>query len=152
MAIPLTGTISMSQIRTELDNSAPGTSTSLFSASTGVYKTISSSTAYKPDGIAPHAMSEFRGYTQYNPPTSFQYSMRSGFGTCNGNGQVSIGSPVNRTVYSSSSVLTTGSALYSDAGLTTLTPYTYFEHSSVSKYYYVSNGIINDIYAFGSPC
>lgn len=64
MAIPLTGQITLAQIRTELDGSAAGALVSLQSASTGGYKVIQSSTAYAPDQIAPHAMSEFRGYTQ----------------------------------------------------------------------------------------
>lgn len=70
MAIPLTGQVSLSQIRTELDGSSVGVTVSLQTASTGGYKTIQSSTAYAPDQVAPHSMNEFRGYTQVTVDTT----------------------------------------------------------------------------------
>lgn len=61
MALPLTGQISFDQLNTELGR-ANGIAISLKDASTGVYASINQQSTYKPDGIAPHSMSEWRGY------------------------------------------------------------------------------------------
>lgn len=70
MTVPLSGPISLGQIRQELEsgNYTGGTftssSTSLEDTETGVYETINSNSNPKPDGSSPFAMSEWTGYTQ----------------------------------------------------------------------------------------
>jgi hypothetical protein len=61
MALPPSGTLSMSQIRTELGvtGQAPF---SLKDASTGVYVTINTCSQYRPNGVSPYAISEWYSY------------------------------------------------------------------------------------------
>lgn len=59
--LPSTGPISLSQIYTTLEKTL-GPSISLATASTGGYGAIKTTSTFRPDGIAPHAMSEFRSY------------------------------------------------------------------------------------------
>ena len=79
--LPATGSISLSQIYAVFDKSL-GPPISLTSASTGIYGTITTSSSFKPDGVAPHAMSEFRGYNHSTKDTT-PPSIPTGF-DCNG--------------------------------------------------------------------
>lgn len=68
MAVPASGQLSLGKIYKELiyDNydasTAPGSNVSLKNMSTGVTETINTSSSSKPDGSAPHKMSEWYGY------------------------------------------------------------------------------------------
>jgi hypothetical protein len=61
MALPSNGPISMSQINSEFGRSS-NTLITLSSASTGIYGAIKIYSALKPDGVAPHRISEFYSY------------------------------------------------------------------------------------------
>ena len=80
MALTSSGTISMSDIRTELGDSG---TISLKEASDGTIATINTGNdaANRPDGSAPHAMSEFYSYnhsaTSVGVPTSLSYTAAS---------------------------------------------------------------------------
>lgn len=64
MALQSSGEIKLSQINTELGRSSTSSPTSLEDASRGVYKTINTANAAtdRPDGTAPHALSEWYSY------------------------------------------------------------------------------------------
>lgn len=88
MALPSSGPISFSNLNTEFGR----TSTALISlqtAAVGGYLTINVNSAVRPDGVAPHSMSEFRGYDQQasgGGPTLeaifLGYSNRDSFSAC----------------------------------------------------------------------
>ena len=61
MALPTTGTISMSQINGAL-NRAFNASIGLRQSQIGNYGSINQNSALRPNGVAPFAMSKFRGY------------------------------------------------------------------------------------------
>ncbi|MCV9931753.1 hypothetical protein OIU80_05610 [Flavobacterium sp. LS1R47] len=81
--LPPTGSISLSQIYSVFGKTL-GPSISLTSASTGVYGAITASSPFKPDGVPPHAMSEFRGYnhsTADTTPPSIPNGLSCNYGT-----------------------------------------------------------------------
>jgi len=61
MALPSSGTLSMSEIRAELGvtGQAPF---SLYNASIGTYATINTCSQYRPNGTSPYAISEWYSY------------------------------------------------------------------------------------------
>lgn len=61
MSLPLSGSISLSQINTELSRSA-SSQISLDSAENGTYAAVNNCSYYKPAAANPAAMSEWRGY------------------------------------------------------------------------------------------
>lgn len=64
MTLPASGEVSMSMINTEFGRTSNTANTTLASASIGSYGTINTgnASANRPDGSAPHAMSEFYSY------------------------------------------------------------------------------------------
>lgn len=90
--LPSTGSISLSQIYSVFGKTL-GPSISLASASTGVYGAIKTTSTFRPDGIAPHAMSEFRGYDHSGidtVPPSIPTNLRTYYGNDNQNSSVFI--------------------------------------------------------------
>lgn len=151
MALPSTGAISFSQINGAFSRTA--TPISLTAASTGSYGAINQSSANKPNGSAPHAISEFRGYTnaiEFRP-----FSVKSGDKSCNGGGQMIIRLAQARTVWCAKegNTLDYGDTLYSDPDGLHLITYTFLQGpNNNSNYYDVVNGNITEIYLYGSPC
>lgn len=87
-----TGSISLSQIYTALEKQL-GPPISLQNASTGGYGTIKVASQFKPDGVPPHAMSEFRGYDHSGidtTPPSVPANLRTYYGNGNQNSSVYI--------------------------------------------------------------
>jgi len=118
MAVPASGQISLRAIRNELSaNNYNGTSqftnVSLNSMSTGANGTINTSNAStnRPNGAAPHNMSEFYSYdhdfssTTYTRVTMY-YSEDSAYGACNSEETVDI-------YYDSDDELSSGTDVYS---------------------------------------
>ena len=77
MELPLNGPITMNQINSAFDKPS-GSTISLYSASTGGLGAINTDSPYRPDGSAPHAMSEFRGYNTAAIPPSIVITGFSG--------------------------------------------------------------------------
>lgn len=69
MTLPSTGSISISQINTELGRTSNAANTSLTSLSTGAYVAINYASVPYPNPTAPHGMSEWRGYNHQATPT-----------------------------------------------------------------------------------
>lgn len=89
MALPTSGSISMDQITNELGKPRiNGASISLYKASIGEISTINNNSPSKPNGIAPHSMSEFRGYN---------HTAASSGGGSSGGGTVNTGYILNNT-------------------------------------------------------
>ena len=68
MALQASGTISLSQIMTEIGRTA-GTATSLDAAENGTYATININSVSRPNGANPAAMSEWYGYNHSAQPS-----------------------------------------------------------------------------------
>lgn len=77
MALPLSGTLSMTAIKLELGVS--NDPFSLQNAENGVYTPINPNSTYKPDGALPNTISEWYGYdhTQGGSSSTLQYFLNS---------------------------------------------------------------------------
>lgn len=148
MALPSTGQITLSQIRNEIQAGTSGQTSSLYLASTGSYGTIGSNLP-RPDGVAPHSMSEFRGYSSAGGAKNI--SLRSGTRGCSG-GVISIGSPVTRSVYYSTADLEIGTIFYTTAAMTTRVTYSFMQYIIGDRYFQLSNGAIVEIIDEGTLC
>jgi hypothetical protein len=74
MALQGSGEIRLSQVNVELGRGSSNIH-SMQDGQTGVYATINTNSAAKPDGIAPHSMSEWYGYNHTaTSPDRFPYS------------------------------------------------------------------------------
>jgi hypothetical protein len=77
MPIPSSGAVKMSDINTELGRTSTSSNTELSKQANGTYVSINSNSSDKPDGVAPYAMSEWRGYN-HSATTSFTSFAGSG--------------------------------------------------------------------------
>ncbi|AWK04725.1 hypothetical protein HYN56_11020 [Flavobacterium crocinum] len=112
MALPESGSISLNQINTELGKPS-GSPISLGSASTGGYGALSSYSPSKPDGAAPHRISEFYNYNHSaTPPSITITSYNSGYiyFTVSGTGYSPSVLRLNRSTTSASGPWTTDTA------------------------------------------
>ena len=71
MALASSGTISVSQINTELGRTSTSSNTSLTSLNTGAHVSINSNSTSKPNSSTPHQMSEWYSYNHSTSGTSY---------------------------------------------------------------------------------
>ena len=114
MALTSSGQIKMSEIGVELGRSADSANTTLKSLSDGTYATINTANASsdRPDGDAPHSMSEFYSYNHSASSltsNTFYYAALTQVCSNNGSGTHPT---VGDTLYEDSSGSTTMSAGY----------------------------------------
>jgi hypothetical protein len=88
MAVPSSGTLRLASIRNEIENNVyeatyTASATSLASASNGTYGSINTynSSANRPDGSTPHAMSEFYAYDHDYNPVDYSATLTTGVTT-----------------------------------------------------------------------
>jgi hypothetical protein len=71
MALASSGTISVSQINTELGRTSTSSNTSLTSLNTGAHVSLNSNSTSKPNSSTPHQMSEWYSYNHSASGTSY---------------------------------------------------------------------------------
>nr|WP_294788203.1 hypothetical protein [uncultured Flavobacterium sp.] len=112
MALPVSGSISLNQINIELGKPS-GSPISLANASTGGYGTLSPYSPSKPDGVAPHRVSEFYNYNHAaTAPSITITSYNSGYiyFTVSGTGYSPSALTVKRSTSSANGPWTTDTA------------------------------------------
>mgnify|MGYP000211111899 CR=1 FL=1 len=141
MALAASGQISISQINTELGRTSTTANTSLKSCSDGTNGTINTAnaTADRPDGTAPHSMSEFYSY---NHTASSVRSFLSSEGSRSSN----CGSDIEKTQYhdGSGTLPVIGDIVYTNsAGTVTAANGYYLTSSSGGIFLDKSNGTVS---------
>jgi len=148
MALTSSGQIKMSEIGVELGRSADAANTTLKQLSDGSYATINTSNASsnRPDGDAPHSMSEFYSYNHSAgslTSNTFYYSALSQVCSNNGSGT---------TVYHDGSGThpAVGDTLYEDSsGSTTMSAGFYLSVGSATGVIVNSEGTVSETYGCG---
>ena len=132
MTVPSSGALSLNGLYNEVDDSTyPGsgsnTNVSLKNISTGANPpgvAINQSSSSKPDGVAPHKMSEFYGYDQGTAYTGFTLYYYAGKCTdsscvCSSSNTMTVYSD---TATSASDIFANQRTIYQDSAGTTLAP------------------------------
>lgn len=126
MALPSSGQISLGDIRTELGSFA--TNFSLQGAANGNYGTINQNSTDKPDGSAPHAVSEWQGY---NHTASASLTAVTLFYAANVS--FACGGSPNTTYYVDNSVWTSAGYIYTDAAGTNPAPIGWYQRQGFAR-------------------
>ncbi|QLC65780.1 hypothetical protein LPB248_05575 [Flavobacterium sp. LPB0248] len=142
MALPSSGSISLDQITNELGKPRlNGASISLYKASVGEISTINTNSPSKPNGTAPHSMSEFRGYN---------HTAASSGGGSSGGGTVNTGviwNDTGRTISATYMTIKANGTTVANITLPTLANGASFNFSTTYTNLIFSNGtFILDLY------